>query len=66
MHVSSTLRIKPRIDLARRPGFQAVRTRVPTPIENQNAIQTLEMDRQLQAELDHDGLCLFRSRPPPR
>lgn len=65
MYVSSTPRIKPHLDLAR-AGFQSARrTRVSTPIENRNAIQTLEVDRQLQAELERDyaymGRPAFRS-----
>lgn len=64
MHVSSALRIKPRIDLHRH-GFQSLRrTRVSTPIELSQAAQTLELDRQVRAELDRDSYR-FASRPPP-
>lgn len=64
MHVSSIARIKPHLDLARR-SFQAPRTRVSTPIENRQAIQLLDVDRQVQAELNTEGTYCFHSRPPP-
>jgi hypothetical protein len=64
MHVSSIPRIKPRVDLVRQ-GFQPVRTRVSTPVENRNAIRLLETDRQLQAELNPEGSYRYSSRPPP-
>lgn len=64
MHVSSTPRIRPHIDLTRH-GFQPTRrTRVSTPIENRNAALSLEQDSRLQAELDRDAYH-FASRPPP-
>lgn len=64
MHVSSASRIKPRIDLCRH-GFQSVRrTRVSTPVENRNAIKTLEQDRQLRLELE-SAAHFFHARPPP-
>lgn len=57
MHVSSTPRIKPHIDLARQ-GFQPVRTRVSTSVENRRACQLLALELQMQAELNLEARYL--------